>query len=190
MGRKKRASEWPEAVHKRLETLLSNRALTIKQITAELNVCLAEIGQADVGESTVGRYSQAFSVLRKRSDESKLVVNEWVNRLGEVPDGDYGRVMVEILRMLSVDLSAAISGEDLGKDLPGSVRMVKDLAMTVERIEKSASENQKREVRVRQEERQKTLEEASLAVSEAATARGLDADFARFLRESVLQGGV
>ena len=60
--------------------------------------------------------------------------------------------------------------------------MIKDLAVGIERLEKAASENVKRE----EEIRKKALEEAAARAGEAARAQGLGEDQARFWREKVL----
>lgn len=147
MGRQSKLARSPE-VKKKIDELAKNKALTQEQITQAANAHALDVGEEGVGKSTVNRYLMSFNEVMKKREESTLVAKQWISRMGDIPDGDYGRAMVEILRTLSFDLSIAASQKGLGEDLPGTVRMVKDLSVMIERVERAASENQKRLARI------------------------------------------
>lgn len=188
MGRKSRLDRMPAAVREKLDALLKDKALTQAQITAELNACLQDLGESAIGKSTVNRYAGAFKEVMQKREESTLVVKQWIGRMGDIPDGDYGRAMTEILRTLSFDLSVAASQGGAGEDLPGTVRMVKDLAMTIERVERAATMNEKRVLEIERAAAQKAREDLISKAEGLADNQPLTADRLRQLLHETYGG--
>lgn len=188
MGQKSKLDKMPEAVRTLLDGLLKNKALTQLEITARLNEALQAMGEPAIGKSTVNRYAMTFRDVMAKREESTLVVKQWVGRMGDIPDGDYGRAMVEILRTLAFDLSIAASNNGKGDDLPGTVKMVKDLATMVEKVERAATLNEKRVIEIERNAAAKAKQQAADAVGQAAKQMGLSAEQVSFWRDQVLLG--
>ncbi len=185
MGRKRKLDQQP-GVKAKIDELAQNKALTQEQITQAANAYAEAVGEAPVGKSTVNRYLMSFNEVMQKREESTLVVKQWINRMGDIPDGDYGRAMVEILRTLSFDLSIAASQKGLGDDLPGTVKMVKDLSMMVERVERAATINEKRVQVIEKSATEKAMQRAVDQAIATAKQAGVSKETRDKIRREVL----
>jgi len=163
MGRQSTLATMPPEVRDKLDEWLRNPAYTQKQITQLINQYLAKRGeQPIITQRIVNRYAASMKEMLAKKRESNEVVKAWVGQLGDIPEGDFGRAIVEILRTLSFDMSLAAHKEAGNtEDLPGTVRMLKDLSFAVEKLEKAASENEKRAAEIRKQTRIEAAEELS-----------------------------
>ena len=102
----------------------------------------------------------------------------WIGRLGTEPQGEVGKLLNEMVRTLAFETAMKL-GEG---DQVAEPKMLKDLSMAIERLERAASENVKRE----EEIRKRALAEAAERVDETAKAQGLTEEQADFWRRRVL----
>lgn len=216
MGRKSTIAGLPDAIRAKLDALLLNRQVTIEGATCYVNEWLrehaAQHSQAGaweraegveaaalpepISKSAVGRYKLSLDEMTAEIAETDRLAALMLKELNITNQSNVAQATAETLRVMlmrfipllrqSMQSEAALSIKEM-KDITG---MLKDLTAGHERLENSATINEKRRREIQREAAQQAREQAATAVSEAATARGLDADFARFLRESVLQGGV
>jgi hypothetical protein len=89
-----------------------------------------------------------------------------------------GHLLNEMVRGLAFDCAVDLSEGDA----PVPPKMLKDLAIAVERLEKAASENVKREDEIRRQERERAANE----VSKIAKKGGLSADTVDTIRREIL----
>lgn len=183
MGRKSTLDMMPDTVRTALNELLSDRSLTQKEIVERLNAVLKEMGEPPVmTERIVNRYARNFEDIMAKKRESNAVMKTWLAQVGEIPDGDFGRGIVEIVRTLAFDMSLVAHATELSpEELPGSVKMLKELAFAVEKIEKAASENEKRAAQIRKA----ALDEATQAATTAAKAEGVSETGIARIREAL-----
>ncbi|MDF1583881.1 MAG: DUF3486 family protein [Methyloprofundus sp.] len=186
MGKKSTLDLLPPEVKVRLDALLGDPSYTQAQVAHWMNDYLQQIAQPPVmTERIVNRYAVSMKEMLAKKRESQEVVKTWVNQMGSIPDGDFGRAIVEILRTLSFDMSLA-AHKEMGKgdieDLPGSVRMLKDLSFAVEKLEKAASENEKRDAIVRKQAR----EEAAVELTEGLKNEGISVEVENSIRRILL----
>lgn len=176
----------PDILEQLQELLRDPRVLQI-EATRRINAILAEQDAADalpddaprrLSNSSVNRYDIRMRAIGERIRQSREISKMWIGKLGAEPQGEVGKLLNEMVRNLAFDITT----EMLDGDAPIEPKMLKDLAIAIERLERAASENVRRE----EEIRKKALEEAAERAGEAARAQGMDADQARFWREKVL----
>lgn len=163
-----------------LEALLLDPRVTQLDATRRINAILAEQDEAPISKSAVNRYALSFKDVMAKKLESNEVVKSWIGQVGVIPDGDFGRAIVEILRTLSFDMSLAAHQQGIG-DLPGSVKMLKDLSFAVEKLEKAASENEKRDAQIIQKARTEAAEELTKELKNDGISAELEASIRRIL---------
>lgn len=184
MGRKSTLDKMPPGVREQLDKLLTNKAYTQQQMADWMNDWLAANDQPPVmTQRIVNRYAASMKDLLDKKRESQEVVKTWVNQLGSIPDGDFGRAIVEILRTLAFDMSLDAHKQmgEPDQDLPSSVKMLKDLAFAVEKLEKAASENEKRAEKIKQQAREEFAKELTQDIKSQGTSVQLEASIKRIL---------
>lgn len=195
MGRKSTIETMPEDILAQLQALLLDPRVTQLEVTHRINALLNAKGLEPVSKSAVNRYAQNFEDMTKDVAETDRLAALMLKELNITNQSNVAQATAETLRVMLLHfipiLRKSMQSEELSiKDMKVITGMLKDLTAGHERLETSATINEKRRREIEREAAQQAREQAAVAVGEAATARGLDADFARFLRESVLQGGV
>ena len=80
---------------------------TIDEITARIR---AE-GE-DCSRSAVGRYAKNMRDLIRQQQETDRTIKAWAQALGERPEGDVGRILIETLQSMVLDTMADLRGRD------------------------------------------------------------------------------
>ena len=143
---------------------------------------------AKATKSTVGRYSKWMDEIGKELKESREVAEVWTEQLGPMPEGQLGQLVNQILRTLSFDLSLVVKRASHGdlslKEAPMVAEMLKDLALTTQRLEKASSESVKRTAEIRRQEREAAAEDAAKEAKKIGVSDvGIDA-----LKEAIRKG--
>lgn len=162
-----------------LQALLRDPRVTQLEATRRINEVLEADGRQErLSKSAVNRYSRRMEEVGSRLRQSREVAQMWIGKLGAEPQGEVGKLLNEMVRTLAFEATMKMAeGEEAIEP-----KMLKDMAIAIERLERAASENTKRE----QEIRSKTLEEAANRAGEAAAAQGMDEAQALFWRQKVL----
>jgi len=185
MARKSTIETLPSDILEQLQALLRDPRCTRLEITAEINALLEKEGHDDrISASSLNRYAKRMDQVGEKLRQSRQIADMWIGKLGAAPQGQIGQLVNELVRNLAFDTALKLSEGDE----PVEPKLLKELAIAVERLEKAASENEKRRREIEAEARRQALEEAAQRVDEAAKAKGLDEDQARFWREKVLMG--
>ena len=159
----------PEDIRTRLDALLADPRVTQLTATAKINAILAADGHHQrVSKSAVNRYAVRMEKVGARLRQSREVARMWIGKLGAAPQGQVGHLVNEILRTLSFDMAILLQDGHLDADnAPAVVDMLKGLALTMQRLEKAASENVRREDEIRRQERERIQAKADAAVADA-----------------------
>lgn len=169
----------PPDILEKLQELLRDPRATQLIATAKINAILAEKGHAErVSKSAVNRYSQRMEEVGARLRQSREVAAMWIGRLGAEPQGEVGKLLNEMVRTLAFEMTMDMS-DGVIKATP---RMVKDLSIAIERLEKAASENVKRDDEIRR----KAREEAADTAATLAKKGGLSAATVDEIRRQIL----
>lgn len=179
----------PADIKSKLQELLQDPRVTQLQVTAEINVLLAEEGHGErVSKSAVNRYAVRMSEVGEKLRQSREVADMFIGKVGAAPQGQMGLLINEILRTLAFDISLKIQGADL-KDpetLASTIDQIKALALATQRLEQSATINVKRETEIRKEALTQAAKRAEDAVNATTEGGGklTPEEFKRILKES------
>ncbi|MCK9468190.1 MAG: DUF3486 family protein [Porticoccaceae bacterium] len=164
MARPSTVEQLPPDILEQLQALLRDPRVSQMDATVRINAILAEQGHPErVSKSAVNRYSRRMEQVGERLRQSRAVAEMWIGKLGATPQGQLGHLVNEILRTLAFDMSMQLQDDAVVaasiEDRAGVISMLKELSLSVVRLEKAASENVKREEEIRRQERAKAAEE-------------------------------
>ncbi len=174
----------PESVRESLHAWLRDPGISQGEATARTNALLEELGIGQsISRQAVNRYDLKMRDVGAKLQQSREIAKMWIAKLGAQPQGQVGQLINEMLRTLALDVTlAAQSGELDPEDAPEVAKMLKNMAIAMERLEKAASENVKRE----EEIKKAALKDAADRVDSAVKQRGMTPEDAAFWREQVL----
>lgn len=174
----------PQEYREQLNTMLRDPRLTQLETKAQINAILEADGRPDkLSYSAINRYKQRVDKVGARLKQSREMASMWIGKLGAEPQGQVGHLVNEILRTLSFDMTLLLQEGTLDEDnAPAVVDMLKGLSLTMMRLEKAASENVKRDEKIRK----RALEEAARTVGSEAKQRGLSDEAAELIKAKIL----
>lgn len=138
----------PAAARQALQEWLSNPAISQQEATAALHDYLDSIDWTGARPSyqAVNRYALKFGKLMQRRREANEVAEQWVSQFGRVPQGQLGQLIIQMVQGMAFDRMVQLDGQAVDpEDLPGQVRMLRDLGAMIERTERAATLNAERE---------------------------------------------
>ncbi|WP_428242971.1 phage protein Gp27 family protein [Gynuella sp.] len=187
MGRQSSIKQLAPDILEQLHELLRDPRITQLDATARINEILEERGEEPVTKSAVNRYKLSIDQVGKAIRESREMAEIWIGKLGAAPQSQVANLTSEIIRNSLIDLSLAIQKITVGEDDPevvaGAVKMIRDLAISHEKIEKAVSETTRREEKLREQARKEALEEAAKVAEGAAKGAGVsDAGIAMLVK--------
>ncbi len=180
-GRPSKIEQLPEQVQAFLNAALRDKSNTQEDVREEVNRQLSELGipeEDQLSRSGLNRYATKMAKIGKKMQERQATANAWVAKLGEKPTGDIGKLLIQMTQTMAFDVAeAALDEED-----PASLGLIKELALTVQRLEKASISSLKRE----QEIRKAFAEEAADAAEKVATAAGLTREAVTTIKNDIL----
>lgn len=188
MGRPSRIKQLPPDILEQLHALLRDPRVTQLEVVASINRLLEERGEVPVSKSALNRYKLRMDEAGAAMRDAREMAEIWIAKLGAAPQGQVGQLINEIIRVLALDVSLEIKrlvhGGTVDEErLPEVVRMLKQLAEALEKLERAASDNERRSMQIREQARR---EAAEIAEAEAKKA-GVSADGIAALRAAILQ---
>ena len=179
MGKKQQSSidRLPDDIREQLQALLRDPRVTQLEATGRINAILAEQDQTLLSKSAVNRYALRMDKIGARIRQSREVAQMWIGKLGAEPQGEVGKLLNEMVRNLAFEATT----EMLDGEAPVEPKMLKDLAIAIERLERAASENSKREQQIRNEERLAAKQDAVDTLENIADAQTIKQFRKRFL---------
>lgn len=147
MGRQSSIDRLPQEIREQLQALLRDPRWTQADVVSWINTVLEEEGHdTRLSKSAVNRYAVSMARVGERLQQSRAVAEMWIGKLGAQPQGKLGNLVNEILRTLAFDLSLTLQEGQIDiETAPAVAGMLKDLAFSMEKLERAASENVKRE---------------------------------------------
>ncbi len=154
----------PEDVLQGLQALLRDPRVTQLEATQKINEILERDGHPErLSKSAVNRYSKRMEDVGAKLRQSREVAKMWIGKLGAEPQGEVGKLLNEMVRTLAFEVTMGMAeGED-----PIEPKMIKDMAIAIERLEKAASENTKREEEIKKVERERMKKETLKVIDQA-----------------------
>ena len=184
MGRKSSIEKLPTDILDQLQELLRDPRISQLEATQAINDIIenTQVGVEPVSKSAVNRYSMQMDKVGKRLQESREMAKMWIGKLGSTPQGEVGKMLNEIIRTLAFETTMNMAdGED-----PVSPKMLSQLALAVQRLEASATDNLKRDEEIRKQERAKASEEAAETAAKVGKVNGLSKEAVTQIKNQIL----
>jgi hypothetical protein len=181
-GRGSKIEQLPDDVKGLLNALLRDKQYSQQEILAEVNKQIGELGLPEdeqISKSGLNRYASKMAKIGKRMQETHATAEAWVAKLGEKPSGDIGKLLINMTQTMAFDIAeAAMSNEEE----PASLGMIKELALTVQRLEKTRTDSIKNEKEIRKA----FAEEAAEKAGSVAKAAGLTKQAVQTIKNEIL----
>lgn len=137
----------PLPVKKAIDDALKTGRFTLDEIRSAIT---REFGAELVpSRSALGRYSQRFEDVGRRMRESREVASVWAERLGSEPQGDIGKLVMEMLRTLAFDATMDLQEPDEEGRVQLDPKAINSLALAMQRLEAAGKWNLQREQAMR-----------------------------------------
>lgn len=169
----------PPDVKEKLQELLRDPRVTQLAATEKINKVLAEEGHEErVTKSSVNRYAMRMESVGAKLRQSREIAQMWIGRLGAEPQGEVGKLLNEMVRSLAFEATMQMAEGDA----PIEPKMLRDMAIAIEKLEKAASENIERDEKIRKQERERAAETAA----KIAKKGGLSVERVNDIRNQIL----
>ncbi len=172
----------PEQVKSFLDSALRSGRYEQQEILDEVNKQIEALGLPEdekISKSGLSRHAVKMDKVGKKMREVNAVADAWVSRLGDKPTGQVGNLLIQMTRTMAFDVAL---GAQENEDEPPSLGMLKDLALTVQRLEKASMDSLKREKEIRKA----FAEEAAGVAEEIAREAGLTSDAVELMKDRFL----
>ncbi len=175
----------PPEIKAELQAWLQDPRITQLEATDRANSLLASMGMPErVTKSSVNRYAVKMEEVGQKLRQSREVAQMYISQVGAAPQGQTGLLINEMLRSMAFELSLKLQDADVEdpESMSATIDQIKNLSLTMQRLEQSATINVKREDDIRRQERERAANE----VSRIAKKGGLSADTVQVLRRQIL----
>lgn len=167
----------PADILQQLQALLRDPRVTQMDATQRINAILAEQGEAPVSKSAVNRYSVKMDKIGAKLQQSRAIADMWLGKLGNEPQGQIGKLLNEVVRNLAFDTAMHLAeGEE-----PTDPKLIKELALAIEKLENAASINEKRDAHIRQQARAEAADELTQELKNDGISADVEASIRRIL---------
>lgn len=171
-GQPSRIDQLPEEIRERLDAMLRG-GVTQREILRRLEAPLRDLGERPLSRSGLNRYATRMEKLGRRIREYREISKMWQDQYGQA-GGQVGMQIIEMLRTVAWDLAERAMAESGNPDaeITLNAEQLKDLALSVARLERAAEIGAKRE----RELRAQIAEETAAKLRDMGRARGLSPD--------------
>lgn len=152
MARRSSIDQLPPDILARLNELLADPRVAQLDAVARINAILQERGEQPISKSAANRYAVRMNQVGQKLREVHEVSDMWIAKFGRLPAGQLGQLIIQMVHAMAFDVGLKLHQSDIdAEDMPGAVRMLKDLAVMLERTERAASLNAEREQEVKRQ---------------------------------------
>jgi hypothetical protein len=167
---------WPH-VSEALKAL-ADRKRTAESIRTELNEHLLAIGCNPISSSSFNRKSLQLSRIGSDISKAREMAAVFAEKLDEMPEGDVGMLINEMVKVIIYNMTADMAAGDLDT----SAKLMKEISLTLYRLEQAGGINAKR----RREIEDRAKSKATEAVQKIAKERGISNETAQAIVDKVL----
>ena len=178
MAQRSSIERLPDDIRDKLHELLRDPRVTQLEATKRINAILEEEGLPDrVSKSAVNRYAAKMEEVGAKLRQSREIAKMWIGKLGAAPQGEVGKLLNEMVRTLAFEMTLNLSEGTIEAE----PKMLKDLAIAIERLERAATTNLKREQEIRAKEREAAKKDAMDTLEKIADEKTIREFRKRFL---------
>lgn len=175
----------PPEIKAQLQAWLQDPRITQLEATERANSLLELAGHpVRVTKSAVNRYAVRMEEVGAKLRQSREVAQMFIAQVGAAPQGQTGLLINEMLRSMAFELSLKVQEADLEdpEAMGATISQLKNLALTMQRLEQSATINVKRETEIKRQ----AVEKAAEKMTESAQQAGVSAETIQRIRRDVL----
>ncbi|MEH8096757.1 DUF3486 family protein [Gallibacterium anatis] len=177
-GRASKVDLLPPHIRQELLLRLRDKSHSQQDILEYINSLIDEAGlgaEMKLSRTGLNRYASRMEEFGAKIRASRQMAEVWTKQLGEMPDSDVGKLLLEFVKTLAFETSMSMS--ESGKEI--SPKVLGQLALVAQRIEQAQSVNYKREKEIRED----VIAQAAKAVEEAGKQSGMAiADVEKMMR--------
>ncbi len=179
MGKRSTIARLPEDILAKLQELLRDPRVTQLEATARINEILRSEGYTEkISKSAVNRYSVRMEKVGEKIRQQREIAKMWIARLGAAPQTEMGNLLNESLRGMVFEFQMKLQDMEIDEEnMPMLSKFMKDLALTIQRLEASSTMYVKRE----------QLMKISENVKKEARAAGVDEETVRILDKAAVK---
>ena len=130
----------PADVRKSLEAWLRDPDITQSEATRRTNALLEDLdlGELRLSRYAVHRHDRRMRAAVERALQTRQIAKAWADKLGTVPGGQFGHLVIEILRAVAFDLASRLQDLEVDHEaLPGVVESAYTISLMAESLERS-----------------------------------------------------
>ena len=179
-GRASKVDLLPPNIKTTLTMMLRDKQYSQAEILEEINNIIADSGLDESMQLTktgLNRFASKMERIGKKIREAREVAEVWTKQLGEAPQSDIGKLLMEAVKTMAFDLT--LNADEAVANDP---KFLNQLALIANRIEQAQSISEERERKVRKEVAQQAAETAEKVVMQA----GLSADTVAQIKQQIL----
>jgi len=179
----------PPEIKGELQAWLQDPRITQLEATDRANSLLSALGLPErVTKSSVNRYAVKMEEVGQKLRQSREVAQMYIAQVGAAPQGQTGLLINEMLRSMAFELSLKLQDADVEdpESMSATIDQIKNLSLTMQRLEQSATINVKREAEIEKQALERAAQKATQAVDAATGSSGtMTAErFKEIIRES------
>lgn len=184
MGRSSTLDKLPPLLLSELQAYLRDPSVTQLQATEQINAILEAQGHdLTVSKSAVNRYSVKMQKVGERLTQSREMAKMWIGKLGAEPQGETGKLLNEVIRTLTFETTMKMAEDETETVAP---KVLAQLALAVQRLEASATDNLKRDAEIRKQERTRAAEEAAELAETSMVKQGMSKQAIDIIKRDIL----
>lgn len=178
----------PPEIKAQLQAWLQDPRITQLEATERANSLLELAGHPErVTKSAVNRYAVRMEEVGAKLRQSREVAQMYISHVGAAPQGQTGLLINEMLRSMAFELSLKLQDNELDdkETMSATISQIKNLALTMQRLEQSATINVKREGEIKKAALQEAADKAFKQVDAVSGEGIMTADkFKQIIRDS------
>lgn len=167
-GRTSKVDLLPDDIRAQLSMMLRDKQYPQTEILALINGLISDAGLSEeyqLSRTGLNRYASRMEEVGAKIRASREVAKVWTQQLGEAPESDIGKLLLEFVKTMAFETSMSMS--ETGE--PVSPKVLGQLARVVGEVERAHSVNYKREQAIRED----VINAAAKAVEKAGKAAGV-----------------
>lgn len=175
-GRASKVDLLPPNIKTQLAMMLRDKQYSQQDILAEINDLIADCGLDEsyrLSKSGLNRYASRMEQVGARIRQSREIAEIWTKQLGETPQSDIGKLLMEAVKTMAFELT--LNADEAVANDP---KFLNQLALISQRIEQAQSVSYERERKLRTE----LLEQTEKALQEGEAQGKTTADVLAQLR--------
>ena len=175
----------PAEVKAQLQAWLQDPRIPQEEATSRANQLLELAGHPErLSKSSVNRYAVKMEEVGQKLRQSREVAQMYISQVGAAPQGQTGLLINEMLRSMAFEVSLKMQDLDAGdpESMSATISCLKNLSLTMQRLEQSATINVKRESEIKRQ----AVEQAADKAADVAKAEGVSAETIQRIRRDVL----